>query len=70
MRYDGTHLYTVVREGYIWKEDVTYYFKSLNTAGDGETTTTANSAARIDIYKLTEVDLPNSDMNFVLTNTR
>lgn len=60
--YDGEHIYS---KNY----NQNYYFTYINTDGDGQTTTDANSAASFDLFKLTEVDMPNSDVSFVLTNT-
>ncbi len=62
IRYDGEHLY-------VRNSSKNYYFTRINTDGNGVTSTDVNAAASFDLFKLTEVDLPNSDVNFVLTNT-
>jgi len=48
----------------------TYYFGSLNTDHYGTRTTDTSKAVVFTMYKLTEVELPPSDINYLITNTK
>lgn len=48
----------------------TYYFGSLNTDNYGTRKDSTDNAVVFTMYKLTEVELPPSDINYLITNTK
>ena len=55
---------------YFYRNSTKYYFTIINGSGYGETTQTIGNGANFKLYKLTEVDADNADVNFVITNNK
>ncbi len=65
-----TMFFTDAGEMYYKSGSTKYYFSLLNTDGNATRTKDTNYAAKFTLYKLIEKDLPPSEINYVITNSK